>query len=753
MARDNTYYLDEALYISAQAPTAAELRLIGGGGGGPGAGGWGLSDGPPRGTSPTKQDVARVISTRRVLTEEYQIVEKDYTDKYAPEINQLPATIATLKAQIKAEANALSGAPAEQQILTSRINQIRDRYLQIVPEANNYFGVPALYKRGDSMMSRFLDPGFFAATTGQELGIEWATRLQRSWDGTYQLHLEAQKHQALADELDGLARQVDQEELSHQPLDLLTIIARRTAQIHAERQIHFDCLPNVLQHELGQTVIDEALTLVQTFSSYLATAAALVQTKQAQIPQYRDQNPRINGPLSKPQLEGLLHLVDEQRLRRAGPRWQEYHLALALNESIRFLGVYATATQNLMRRAAEVENLQAQLAAQEEAIRQQAEAERLAAEAERQRQEALRQSVTYINDARWVASTPAVIPIGAASFAIAESAYSALGETITAAITRLVASALSSLAVGTLAMAWPTTLGNSERRYLVSTPLSSLTPPGGPDLATLAASSTSIDLPYLLAGAEHEHGMDLYVVPGGRPIPVRAAAFDSERQVYSLTLDNPQRILTWTPASAPGAEEGSSTSLPPAPPGTVVYTGSTLNPVSTETEGYPALDLLDQERLIITFPMDSGLPPILVVFKSPRYEAGTSTGNGAQVTDTWRKSAASLEGAPIPAQIADLLRDKEYRSFDAFRRQFWKAVANDPELSKQFSPQDIRRMRKHGYSPWVDKDDKYMSKRSHEIHHVVPISEQGGVYDMDNLIILTPKAHNHIHHGKDGLEK
>lgn len=423
MARDNTYYLDEALYISAQAPTAAELRLIGGGGGGPGAGGWGLSDGPPRGTSPTKQDVARVISTRRVLTEEYQIVEKDYTDKYAPKINQLPATIATLKAQIKAEANALSGAPAEQQILTSRINQIRDRYLQIVPEANNYFGVPAFYKRGDSMMSRFLDPGFFAATTGQELGIEWATRLQRSWDGTYQLHLEAQKHQALADELDGLARQVDQEELSHQPLDLLTIIARRTAQIHAERQIHFDCLPNVLQHELGQTVIDEALTLVQTFSSYLATAAALVQTKQAQIPQYRDQNPRINGPLSKPQLEGLLHLVDEQRLRRAGPRWQEYHLALALNESIRFLGVYATATQNLMRRAAEVENLQAQLAAQEEAIRQQAEAERLAAEAERQRQEALRQSVTYINDARWVASTPAVIPIGAASFAIAESAY------------------------------------------------------------------------------------------------------------------------------------------------------------------------------------------------------------------------------------------------------------------------------------------------------------------------------------------
>ncbi len=338
------------------------------------------------------------------------------------------------------------------------------------------------------------------------------------------------------------------------------MIARRTAQIHTERQIHFDCLPNVLQHELGQSVIDDTLTLVQTFSTYLATASALVQAKQSQIPPYQDQNPRINSPLSKPQLEGLLHLVDEQRLRRAGPRWQEYHLALALTESIRFLGVYAGATQNLMQRAAEVENLQAQLAAQEEAARQQAEAERLAAEAERQRQEALRRSVSYINEARLAVSTPAVIPIGATTFAVAEAAYSALAESIAAALTRLVATTVPSLAVGTLAMAWPSTLGNSERQYLISTPLDSLSPAGGPDLAALAASSTSIDLPYLLAGVENENELDLYVVPSGKPVAVRAATFDSERQVYSLALDNPQRILTWTPASAPGGDEGNSTS-------------------------------------------------------------------------------------------------------------------------------------------------------------------------------------------------
>jgi len=192
MAQDNTYYLDEALYISAQAPTGIELNFIGGGGGGPGGGGWGLSDGHPRGASPTKTDIARVISTRRVFTEEYQIVEKDYLDKYREETDQLPSTIAALKSQIKTEASHTAAphtaASAEQDILTARIHQMRNLYLQILPDANSYFGAPAFYKRGDSMMSRFLDPGFFAATTGEELGAEWGAKLHSSWDGAYRLH-------------------------------------------------------------------------------------------------------------------------------------------------------------------------------------------------------------------------------------------------------------------------------------------------------------------------------------------------------------------------------------------------------------------------------------------------------------------------------------------------------------------------------------------------------------------------------------
>lgn len=295
-------------------------------------------------------------------------------------------------------------------------------------------------------------------------------------------------------------------------------------------------------------------------------------------------------------------------------------------------------------------------------------------------------------------------------------------------------------------MAWPSTLANSERHYLISTPLANLSPPNGPDLVALALSSTSIDLPYLLAGAEDQHGLDLYVVPGAKPVPVRAATFDSERQLYSLALENPQRILTWTPASAPGDEQGSSTSLPPAPPGTVVYTGSSLNPVSTEQDGYPALELLDQERLIITFPLDSGLPPILVVFKSPRYEPGIATGLGSPITGIWLDEAARQTGAEIPTQIADVLRGREFRDFDAFRAAFWKAVAEYPELSSQFNTAN-RNLMARGHAPKARDKDHYKGHATFILHHVIPISEHGAVYDADNLKIVTPAAHHNIHYG------
>lgn len=629
MAQDNAYHLSEGLWITAAAPDRIPISPTGGGGGGPGYGGWGLYEGRPRGTGGPGKNLAQEISARRVLDEERQGIDRQYADQYAPLIKKLSAQTAAERTQVRNKANAtgastLSRQLAEQRGLSALIGQKRDRYLQILPDALSFYGAPAFYKRSDSMMSRIYDPGVFTQK-GEAFANELWSRLERSTDGAYRLHLEAESIRILAEDLQTLATQLDRTELQTPPVDLAKAIKRRTEQIGFERQVCFECLPNFLQHELVKsTSVPASHSLAQAITAYLASARTQTAAKQRTIPKFTTANPTIKSPLSKPQLEALHHLVAEQKLRRAGARWRDYHAAMTQTESIRYLQRFTVALSGLHLRALQVEALQKSHDAEQVRLRQaqdaarKAEIERKAKEAERLKAEAERKRISYSALGSASASFPLVLPIGTAAFAIAQSAYMELQHATrmaVAALAQSAAPALSRLLVGAFSLAWPAELGNSERRYLISTPLADLSPPGGPDLVTLAMTADSVDMPYLLSGSEEADELSLYVEPGGRAVAVRAASFDSERQVYSLALDNPQRILTWTPVSAPGSEQGSSTSLPPVPPGTVVYTGSKPNPVRTESESYPALD---QERLIITFPADSGIDPILVVFNRPQ---------------------------------------------------------------------------------------------------------------------------------------
>ncbi|ELY1860930.1 HNH endonuclease [Serratia marcescens] len=104
-------------------------------------------------------------------------------------------------------------------------------------------------------------------------------------------------------------------------------------------------------------------------------------------------------------------------------------------------------------------------------------------------------------------------------------------------------------------------------------------------------------------------------------------------------------------------------------------------------------------------------------------------------------------GSPVPSQIADKLRGREFASFDAFRKAFWTEVGKDPELSKQFIPANKKRM-SQGLAPRARNKDTVGGRRSFELHHDKLISQDGGVYDMDNLRVLTPKHHIDTHRGK-----
>jgi hypothetical protein len=123
------------------------------------------------------------------------------------------------------------------------------------------------------------------------------------------------------------------------------------------------------------------------------------------------------------------------------------------------------------------------------------------------------------------------------------------------------------------------------------------------------------------------------------------------------------------------------------------------------------------------------------------------SGKGQQAGDGWLNTAVQELGSPVPRQIADKLRGREFASVDAFRKAFWTEVGKDPELSKQFIPANKKRM-SQGLAPRARNKDTVGGRRSFELHHDKLISQDGGVYDMDNLRVLTPKHHIDIHRGK-----
>lgn len=198
--------------------------------------------------------------------------------------------------------------------------------------------------------------------------------------------------------------------------------------------------------------------------------------------------------------------------------------------------------------------------------------------------------------------------------------------------------------------------------------------------------------------------------------------------------------LTWTPAANPDdvpsipALEGT----PPLP--TIwVYPPTEQTDKALVNPEHPP----EYKDAIIWFPADAGLEPIYIVLNA-RYEPGGVTGVGEDVLGTWLAGAGTGLGAPIPTRIADQLRGQTFRDFDVFRKAFWTAIGNDPELCSQFIPDNIERMR-NGNAPKARYRDAAGGKSSFELHHVDWISKGGDVYNVDNLRVNTPKNHIDIH--------
>lgn len=174
-----------------------------------------------------------------------------------------------------------------------------------------------------------------------------------------------------------------------------------------------------------------------------------------------------------------------------------------------------------------------------------------------------------------------------------------------------------------------------------------------------------------------------------------------------------------------------------------------VHPIAPDTDSqieiYPGSEDITTEDFILTFPANSGMRAMYVVYAvSPRDEPGVVTGEGVEISGIWLADAGVGQGSAVPSQIADKLRGLRFGRFDDFRRAFWLAASEDAVLSAQFAPQNLSRMR-DGKAPRVRKSDETGMRTSYEIHHLVKISNGGAVYDVDNLSVNTPRNHIDLH--------
>lgn len=130
------------------------------------------------------------------------------------------------------------------------------------------------------------------------------------------------------------------------------------------------------------------------------------------------------------------------------------------------------------------------------------------------------------------------------------------------------------------------------------------------------------------------------------------------------------------------------------------------------------------------------------ILRKARNLPGVSIGKGKEIKGKWLKGSDGNAGL-FPKSVAEKLNGKKFANFDEFRKAFWKAVAEDELLIKEFDKQNISRMEK-GLSPFVRNTQNLGGQKNYILHHKTPINQGGEVFDMDNLIIVTPRFHKDI---------
>ncbi|HYO69713.1 MAG TPA: DUF4157 domain-containing protein [Archangium sp.] len=167
-----------------------------------------------------------------------------------------------------------------------------------------------------------------------------------------------------------------------------------------------------------------------------------------------------------------------------------------------------------------------------------------------------------------------------------------------------------------------------------------------------------------------------------------------------------------------------------------------------------------RQRLLRAYQRAEDVPSVMVPGTTTaqiRASPGTAVGGERlpriEAGDPWLRATGG-EAAVIPRQIANQLRGRTFNNWGEFQQAFWEAVGRDPVLSAEFSPANVRRMTGatgRVYAPIAPSTQRMTPggppgpQTSFNLHHITPLEAGGGLYDLDNIVIVGPRFHQSIH--------
>lgn len=350
-----------------------------GGGGGyiNSSGGWGLQEGPRRGEGggSTHHEIGGPNVMAEFMNEQIwnqKAIDATYTARFKTLAADTERELEQKKMAAKAGQNLApaQAAAAEQKAAIELIAAKKAQYVTVVPQMygmhgqSPYFLMEVLPRQ---MMYEFLNS---KGVTPYSLEKLWAL-----YDDVYKAALEAKALSlaagVVAGKLAGLAQQRDQLDAQAVPSDAQQ--DQRLALIAQERDIHFQQLPEFLQTQVANSAGAVAnMSTAQALNHYKQLMQQLAAANLAAVgpivapPPYSRggitltfpaNNPKINAPLSKPELEALKELVFLQNNTELGRKWVSYHDALLKQESARQLNETAAAFGGLAERAADADQV------------------------------------------------------------------------------------------------------------------------------------------------------------------------------------------------------------------------------------------------------------------------------------------------------------------------------------------------------------------------------------------------------------